>query len=171
MKAKNPERFLVPRYKPAEVKFASGITEAQIHYYFTSNLLELTYRGHGYGKVRLFTELETVRLAIMSSLHNQGLAIRKARDVALVITASMETGKTIPENAIECIFSGPAPALKGIAPVTDWQGDLFHLQVDDPSSLLNDSDQLIVSMIVIPVGRVVREVAYLLEQYKVVTED
>ena len=107
----------------------------------------------------------------MASLDNQGVQIRKARDIALAITAPMETGKTIPESAIECIFHGGPPAIEGIAPVTDWQGDLFHLQVDDPSSLLNDSDQLIVSMIVIPVGRVVCEVAYLLEQYKVVTED
>ena len=100
----------------------------------------------------------------MTSLDNQGLAIRNARDIAAAITADLEKGQAIPEDAIECVFHAPAPALKGIAPVTDWNGDLFHVRVDDLMAVLNDPDELVVSMIVIPVGRVVREVVHLLDQ-------
>jgi len=163
MRDNHENRFLVPRHGPARVKIAADVSENQLHHWFSRNLLELTYKGHGHGKRRMFTGLEAVRLAIMSSLDHQGIGIKKARDIAIAVTAPIEQGKGIPEDAIECVFSGDGASIKGARPIGDWSDDLWHARLQDPREIL-EGDEWLASIVVISFGRTVGEVLHALEQ-------
>ncbi len=166
MRANHVTRFLVPKYDPARVQSAADVTGNQLHHWFSRNLLELTYKGHGHGKRRRFTGLEAVRLAIMASLDRKGVAIKKARDIALAVTAPLEHGKKIPENAIEYVSIGPFQEIEGWKPswkpIGDWSDAFCHARVQDPRVIF-EGGEWDASPIFIAVGRTVAEVLHGLE--------